>query len=471
LTDFLSDSSFLTRIKHWTGFDRAIAFTVLGRFWSAFVSLITVLLIARLLTPNEQGYYYTFFSLVAIQIVFELGFSFVVLQLAAHERTHLIFLPGGQIEGDAVAHSRIASVLQKSVRWYSVAAMLMAIALWPIGLHFFNTHNHAASGVPWRGPWCLLVLGAAFTFQIDPIFSFLEGCGFISQVARMRLFQNMLGAVLSWTAMLTHHGLYSPAMMILGQATVGAIFLFTPPHRQLLGNLLRYRVGEHFVGWRREIWPFQWRIALSWLCGYFIFQIFTPVLFAFQGPVSAGQMGMSLTVSSGIGSVAVAWMTTKSSPFGNLIARGKIAELDKTFFTTLRQSTILLLIAAATFFLLLVIGGPHFPKLAMRILPPRIFVLLLLTTLMNHIVLCEAIYLRAHKREPFLLVTVVSSILLTTSTLLLGRFLGANAVVAGYFAITAFYGLPYATHVFLKKRREWHSVPYQTERAFPEAIQ
>ena len=54
----------------------------------------------------------------------------------------------------------------------------------------------------------------------------------------MRLFQSMLGAVLSWTAMLTHHGLFSPAMMIIGQAIVGISFLLTSQRRKLLGGLL-----------------------------------------------------------------------------------------------------------------------------------------------------------------------------------------------------------------------------------------
>ncbi len=45
------------------------------------------------------------------------------------------------------------------------------------------------------------------------------------------------------------------------------------------------------ISWRREVWPFQWKIAVSWLCDYFIFQLFTPVLFAFRGPVEAGQDG------------------------------------------------------------------------------------------------------------------------------------------------------------------------------------
>ena len=452
----MAEVSFLGKLKHWTGLDRAIVFTVFGRFWSAFVALITVLLIARYLSPSQQGYYYTFFSLVALQIVFELGFSFVILQLAAHECTHLTFLPGGDIAGSAVPHSRLASVLQKAVRWYSVAAVLMALVVLPAGLYFFSTHHKSGTEIAWKAPWCLLVLSATLTFQIDPVFSFLEGCGYVAQVARTRLMQSMLGAVLSWTAMLTHHGLFSPAMMIIGQAAAGIIFLFTSPRRDLLIGLFRFKVQEHFVSWRREIWPFQWRIALSWLCGYFIFQIFTPVLFAYQGPIVAGQMGMSLTVSSGIGSIAIAWMSTKAPVYGNLIARREFSQLDKIFFTALRQSTVLVILGASTFLLFLQLAETRFPHLSSRVLPPRIFILLLLTTIMNHVMFCEAIYLRAHKREPFLGITVIGSILLTISTLLLGRFVGAGAVAVGYFGITTLFSLPAGTYIFITKRREWH---------------
>ena len=328
-----------------------------------------MLLIARFLTPNEQGYYYTFFSLVALQVVFELGFSFVVMQLAAHERAQLTFAPDGRIEGNSVAHSRLASVLQKSVRWYSVAAVLMAATLLPAGLYFFGKPQHAGVVVAWKGPWCLLVVAAALTFQLDPVFAFVEGCGFVSQIARMRLAQALLGSLLAWTALTTHHGLYSPAMLILGQATVQVAFLFSPKLRRLLTSLLRHPVDGNSVGWRREIWPFQWRIAITWLSSYFIFQLFNPVLFAYQGPAAAGRMGMSLSIASSIGSVGLAWMSTKASPFGNMVARGEIAALDKLFFRTLWQSTVVLSTGAAGFFLCLVISGHSFPKLAMRVLP------------------------------------------------------------------------------------------------------
>ena len=67
------------------GLDGPVAYTFLARIVNIVGSTGTVLLIVRFLSPVEQGYYYTLLSLVALQAVFELGFSFVIQQLAAHE--------------------------------------------------------------------------------------------------------------------------------------------------------------------------------------------------------------------------------------------------------------------------------------------------------------------------------------------------------------------------------------------------
>ena len=167
------NSSGMARFRHCLrtvlGLDRAVGFTVLARFWGSAAGLVTVLLIARFLSPAEQGYYYTFGSLVAMQMIFELGFSYVILQMASHERARLSISADYEITGDPIAHARLASVIQKSVRWYSVAAVLMAATLVPVGFHFFSTHQHAGPTVFWRLPWCFAALMAALNFQIDPL--------------------------------------------------------------------------------------------------------------------------------------------------------------------------------------------------------------------------------------------------------------------------------------------------------------
>lgn len=452
------------RLKHAIGLDRAIAFTVLARGWSTMAGVVTVLLIARFLTLAEQGYYYTFASLVALQIVFELGFSFVILQLAAHERASLHFYQDGSIAGDSVAHGRLASVLQKAVRWYAIGAVLMAAGLLPAGIYFFSAHRQPGPGVSWQLPWFAVVLATMFTFQIDPVFSFLEGCGRISQVARMRFTQAAAGSLMAWAALRLHHGLFAPALAISGQALAGGYFLFSERH--LLLPLLRHNTSGCNLSWRHEIWPFQWRIAVSWLCGYFIFQIFNPVLFAARGATEAGRMGMSLSIAAALSAVAVAWMNTKASPFGTLIARSEYVALDKLFFRTLTQSTSILTAAAAATLVGLYFVTRHFPHLALRVLPPPAFGMLMVTIIFNHVVFSEAIYLRAHKREPFLPVSITVGILTACSTVVLARSWGASGVTVGYFCTSGIVGLALATYVFITKRMEWHgSSPAQRQGA------
>ncbi len=436
------------------GLDRAIAYTVLARGWSSAAGLVTVALIAHNLSPAEQGYYYTFGSLVALQLIFELGFSVVILQLASHERALLTVEEHGHITGPERARQRLASVLKKAVKWYAVAAVLMGVLLIAAGWRFFVT-NQDAAGVAWRAPWIAVVLATVLTFQIDPVFSFLEGCGFVSTIARARLTQSVLGSGLSWAALTLHHGLFAPAMFIAGQALAGGYFLWT--RRTLLRSLLRTRTADHAIDWQEEVWPFQWRIAISFASGYLIFQLFNPALMRFAGPVAAGQMGMSLSLSNAIGAVAIAWISTKSAPFGALIARHEYGTLDATFFRALRQTLVLCAGGALAVWAASYILSMRHQSFSVRLLPPLPFALLLATMCVNQCVSSMAIYLRAHKQEKFLLVSVLSGTCVAASTLTLGRWYGTLGMTGGYFALTVVIGLGLGWWTFSKYRRLWHA--------------
>ncbi len=450
-----SNSSAISRLRNLLGLDRAVILTVLARGWSSLAGLVTIVLIAHSLTGAEQGYYYTFGSLVALQMVFELGFSFVILQMASHECAHLAISKDDEITGDPVAHARLASVLQKSVRWYSITAFLMPCILIPAGLQFFAGNSHAGQEVAWRLPWWLVVLAASLAFQIDPVFSFLEGCGYVPQVARTRLWQALLGSVLAWVAMLTHHGLFAPAMAIAGQVLAGSAWLYT--RRRLLFPLFVYHAGQDRIHWWQEVWPFQWRIAISWICGYFIFQLFNPILFAYWGPIAAGQMGMSLNISNALMAVSIAWVNTKAAPFGAMIARKEYAKLDRIFFRTLAQSLVVCVLGSAAVWSSVIYLNVEQSRFAHRVLGPLPFGMLLLTMIFNHIGISEAIYLRAHKQEKFLLISVAGALFMLFSSYLLGKRFGAIGMISGYLGATSIGGLGFGTFTFLKYRRIWHA--------------
>ena len=444
-------------IRHWmrhvVGIDRAVGFSVLGRFWSSAAGLVTVALIAHFLSPAEQGYYYTFGSLVALQIIFELGFSFVILQLASHERAQLSISPDYEVDGAPAAHDRLASIIQKSLRWYSAAAALMAATLLPAGFIFFSAHQPGKS-VSWQLPWILAALAAALNFQLDPLLSFLEGCGYVPQVARTRFIQSILGAALAWIALGTKHGLFAPAMTLLGMASGSFAWLFGK--RKLLFSLVKRPLGPNRIRWMDEVWPFQWRIAVSWFCGYFIFWFFNPVLFAYRGPVEAGRMGMSLSLANAIMSISVSWVSTKSAPFGMLIARKEYALLDQTFFRALRQSALVAVAGAMAAWLGTLLLNLFHIRFAQRLLDPTSMAILMLYMASNVIIFAEAYYLRAHKQEVLLANSVVGAVVVTVCTLIFGRAYGAWGIVITC-CMANLLGLLWATQKFRKYRRLWHT--------------
>ncbi len=444
----------LTRARQVLGIDRAVGFTVLARSWSIFGGLINIFLIAKFLSPVDQGYYYTFSSLIALQTVFELGFSFVILQLAAHETPHLKIAPNGAISGSDTAHSRLASVLQKSVRWYSVAAVLMFIVLMVAGSRFFSAHQNPSEQIAWKLPWMCVAIATTLTFQMDPVFSFMEGCGFVTNVAHLRFGQAVIGSILAWSALLSHRGLFAPAGLICGQGIAGVVFLFSKRH--LLLPLLRRQTLGNTISWASEIWPFQWRMAVSFLSSYFILPLFNPVLFAYRGATEAGRLGMSTAISTALGTLAYAWVYTKVSPFGAMIARRDYAALDRVFFRTVVQSSALLFTAECGVMGALLFIGPHYPKLVSRVLPLPLFAIILATSFLLHILFCEAVYLRAHKREPFLVLSLLVAALTAINTVVAGRYWGAAGISIGYLLWGGILQVAIGTYIFAKRRHEWH---------------
>jgi len=445
--------TWLDTVKYRAGLDRAIVYTASARVLQGAGSVVTVLLLVHFLTKVEQGYYYTLWSLVALQVVFELGFSFVILQIAAHERVHLEFHANGFITGDDRAHQRLALLLQRAVLWYLIAAVVMGIAMIAGATHFFAMRQ-AGDASLWTWPLRVTVIACCVTFSIGPVLSFLEGTGMVAIVARTRFLQAFVASGLAWIAMGTHHGLFAPAMVLTGQGAVAAWLIFQ--HRRLLLPLMRKVTDAGVIDWRVEVWQFQWRIAVSWICDYFIFQMFTPVLFAFRGPVEAGQMGLSMSAVTQLGGIVLAWMSTKAAPFGSLVARRDFDSLDRLFFRTLRQSLVIFAGGATLLLCAFALITMGFPRFAGRIVSWPVFSLLLLTAASNHVVQSFALYLRAHKVEPFLLQSIVVATATTILVLLAVRPWGTIGVALAYFATLGIGGLLSAWTIFFRMRARWH---------------
>lgn len=58
--------------------DKSIFFISLARIIQVLGEIVSILFVARYLIEVEQGFYYTFGSIVAIQVFFELGMNSII---------------------------------------------------------------------------------------------------------------------------------------------------------------------------------------------------------------------------------------------------------------------------------------------------------------------------------------------------------------------------------------------------------
>lgn len=438
-------SGWYSRWRSAAGLDFHVLVTLMFRGWSIFAGAVTLLLLPLWLSPTQQGYYYTFASILALQIFFELGFNQIIVQLVSHEFAHLTFRSDGTLNGDAVRVSRLASLALLLRRWYGIAAILFAAGAGLAGASFF-AHKGILKPSGWLGPWVLLVLASACNLFLSPGLAFMEGTGQIGQVARLRLLQSCAGYVCLWVALLLGAGLWATAATALVSATCTSWWL------RARGHLLRRMAvmpfdAQHRMSWSLEIFPFQWRIAASWVGGYFIFNLFTPLVFSHGGAIEAGRLGLALTVFNSVSTVGMSWINAKNPRFTMHISRGERQDLNVLFRSVMWRScgatgalSLFVVVAA------LVLTRAGVPAMS-RIAQPSVLGCLAWVTAVNSAVFAMATYMRAHRQEPMLPVSVVTGVL-TATVAYFGSRVGVLPMMLSYAAVTTFVTLPWTSVLF-----------------------
>ncbi len=449
----------LHQFRRWAGVDRAVFFSNAAQLLRLVTGPITMALVLKFLTPEIQGYFYAFAGVVAMQVFLEMGFSQNILQFASHEFAKLHFTPAQTIAGDPVAKSRLISLGRLAFGYYAVAAAIFLVAVGIGGQVFFTlAEHHAAAGHPavhWRGAWWLIAVAAAGSLLINPAWALLDGCNQIAITAKFRFWAALASFAVNALALIAGAGIYASAIGAAGSLLISVGYLavrWQPFFRQF-----RERPQHGEVSWAREIWPFQWRIAVSWMSGYFVFDLINPIAFYFCGPVAAGQLGMSFQLVRIIYNTAVTWVNTKSPKFGMLIAARAWTEMDALWRRSTIQSFLICLLGMGSLLLAIPFIGLLLPKVPARLAPFAVNAWLAGAMLVQTLIGAMANELRAHKREPFMWIAVVNAILSVAFILPLVHYWGITGEAMGYaFGIWAVF-IP-ACKIYQVKRLEYRRV-------------
>lgn len=149
--------------------NKALINTLILNLAKIFTGPILLILVPVYLSEQMQGYWYTFFSISALSLLADLGFSSIVTQFTAHEFYKLSFNKEGEIIGDANGFVKIVSLFNYiCIRTICVVTFAFIIIFF-IGLKILDTENVSFE---WKIPWLIFNMSSGVKFFINVILSF-----------------------------------------------------------------------------------------------------------------------------------------------------------------------------------------------------------------------------------------------------------------------------------------------------------
>ena len=428
--------------------------TLINQMWRLVSGPIVMLLIPLFLTETQQGNWYLFTSLSALSIFAALGFSNIILQFSAHEFAFLSFSKNGLLAGDNTHLNKLASFFKFTIKWIATIGSVVFPIIYSIGIVYFVRDGVLAI---YLLPWTIYAIGSLVNFFNTSILSFIEGLNKIEEIQKIRFVVSVVNTCVVAIVLVLHGNIFALALGIFISACVIFISLFGK-FRRFLSQLLII-AKTYTYPWRKEVMPLFIKYALSFSSGYFIFQIYTPLMHFFHGPVLSGKVGISLTLILAIFNMANIWIYTITPQLNMLVSTKNWSVLDTLFVKRLlfALGTYIIIGIGVVLFIWLFGRVWIVPKVIGRFLSVIPMSILYICYFIQLFVNALALYLRGHKQEPYMVLSIISAVWIACTTFIIGKLLPADFFFCGFLSMQIL-GSPIAYLIFKRCKRNWHNV-------------
>jgi len=432
-------------------FDTILFQTAASKVVQFIGSIVVLILIIGSLTSQQQGYYYLFGTILMLQSIFEFGASSYLVQVVS--RAHTKYLVIKYEKKEVGYNSEVISIVKGGILIYLLVALVAFLVT--LLLTSILVANH---GLIFKYIYEILFVAIAVVLGLlsNILFYYIEGFGDVKSIVKIRLIQQILYYNLLVILFLFKFQLLSlPLSYSLSFLFTSFIALKTEGGK-LLVSILK---DSQKINWQKwiDLFPFQKRIALSWLCGYFIFYTLNPIIFYFFGPIISGQFGMTQNLLSAIFSLGMTWFTSKAYIFSQLATKKKYVELEVLFRHCLKSSLILLVVCYSLFLIFIYCSAFICPSLGKilnfdsRILPFQLIFILTLGHLFNFMNGAYSQVVRTFLREPFVGLSIIVALCVNIGAIFISNYFSLSHVIYMYVLIL-FISFLGAYRIFIKER-------------------
>lgn len=420
--------------------------SALNQLWRLFSGPLLLILVPIYLSTEAQGYWYTFISLAALAVFADMGFSSVLLLFASHEFAHLKFNSDKTLAGEYEYLVRLATLGKFAAKWSCTMAVVAFPIVLSVGYLFLANRE---SDINWQLPWLLYGVASVMVFLNSMALSFIEGCDSVGDVQKIRFYISFTTGIVTALLLLNGDSLYALALALLFGALTGSALVYFRYKRMIIQLYKLTKNSDH--SWSSEIFPLIWRFSISWISGYFILSVFTPLTFHFYGPVNAGQVGFSMAICVAMFSISNIWISIITPRINMYAAQNKKDELDKVFKKGILLAITTYILGITTLAIALWIISGH-PLLENRTTTTFSISILSIGWLIQLIINALAIYMRAYKKEKLVLVSVFNGAYVTITTLIIATHFSFDYIFIG-FTSAYLLVLPWVYTIFKKFQR------------------
>jgi O-antigen/teichoic acid export membrane protein len=442
-------------------FSRAITYSVLYKALQILSQAITILILANLTTPEIQGLFYVFWSLIGLQIFVEMGLGGVIQSYASHIWTTLKITKDGQLSGEDEQLAEASDLFVLGKIWFVVGGTILVMILIPVGLSLLSVADMSSDHYYPQWICASILVGAIISLQV--YWSVLEGFNQVEAYYRFRSAQAILGSAMLWLTIWLGYELWAIVVSLTIQL-LAAIYFLIRRFGPVFGALFQIGKFKQPNGaLAREIFPFQWRIAVSFISGYFCFTVQTPLAMYFFGEETAGQVGMTWQLTGIVSTMAGAFIV----PMGPRLAMAVKNVNRDTVRHIFRLMHILSAAVAMLLAMGLLIGFLTVEYLGIDVLTKvkeslagrDILLFFLLGQLCMVLMLPSSYYFRAHKDWPLTLLSLASAVCNVVISIILMKIYGIIGLAAG-FALSQIFSIPLLFYILSRRKKVYLQSEY-----------
>lgn len=380
-----------------TVFNKVNAFALAHKASIAFITLATVSLVVTQFSQEQLGYYYVFLSAIGLQILFEQGMSFTVMQVVSREFAR----PIGSVDGSDGLSKKLG-LLRKVCLWYIRMACWYGLFLGIAGTAYFYFFSDTQHQLFWLKPWLLLVLVQSIWLMVMPLVLLKEAQGYLVQTWIGKLITDIGAFAVFAACVFDGWGLVSLAMGTSAKIilTLG-YFLCKREDRQLMVTSMRSKMSVEAY-WKEHAALFQKRISYSWLAGYTAHHSISLFLFSSFNVAIVGAFGASWQIIQGISAVALIPVASKMQYLAANEAKGLRSVNTKSYSKLFPSILALACLGHAVFLSVIWLLGAAEIGLANKFLPIEQLVILAAISIAGVVITSQAILVRTQLIEPYM---------------------------------------------------------------------